>query len=161
MDLKKLFEVKDSSKLQRRVGIALIILIILFVVWSGLIFYFYAKPCQDNDCFVDAMIKCKKVSLIREDAQASWLYTIIGSNSDNCEVEVELRNINQGTIDNEKLQGKKMLCLIPKAGTQFPEKDISKCSGVLKEELQDVIIKRMHDYLLENFGEIKQEFEGL
>ncbi len=161
MGVKKILESQGYGKLKTRVGIALIILIIALVIFSIYFLFFYAKPCDDNECFVDAMSSCKRVSLVREDSQSSWLYTIRGSKNNLCKVEVKLLKIKQGTIDSEDLQGKEMICLVPKANTQFPEKDISKCTGVLKEELQNIIIKRMHDYLLENVGEIKQEFEEL
>ncbi len=161
MGAKKILESQGYGKLKTRVGIALIILILALIVFSLYFLFFYAKPCGDEKCFVDAMVNCKGVSLIREDSQSSWLYTIKGSKGDSCKVEVTLLKIKQGKIDSEELQGKKMSCLVQKASSQFPEKDISKCTGVLKEELQNIIIKRMHDYLLENVGEIKQEFEGL
>ncbi len=160
MGVKKILKSQGSSKLKTRVGISLVILIIALVIFSVYFLFFYAKPCEDNDCFVSAMTKCKRVSLVREDSQSSWLYTIKGSESDLCQVEVKLLKIKQGTIDSENLQGKKMLCSVSKASSQFPEKDISKCTGTLKEELQNMIIKRMHNYLLENVGEIKQEFAG-
>ena len=160
MDIKKTLEAQGYLKLKTRVGISLVVLIIILVVFSGYFLLVYAKPCEDDSCFVNAIINCKKVSLVREDSQASWLYTIRGSKDNLCKIDVELLKIKQGTIENENLQGQKMSCLIPKASSQFPEKDISKCTGALKEELQNIIIKRMHTYLLENVGEIKEEFEG-
>jgi len=164
MKLKRGFQTligyKQYSKLQKRVGIALVILIIALIIFSGYFLFFYARPCADSTCFVNAMTTCKSVSWIREDVQASWLYTIKGTAKTNaCKVEVQLLKIKQGTIDTEQLQGKKMTCTLNKGETKFPEKDISKCSGVLKEELQNIIIQRMHSYLLENIGEIKQEFK--
>ena len=69
--------------------------------------------------------------------------------------------MKEGTIEADKLQGKKMVCTVQKGETQFPEKNIAQCTGELKEELQDIIIQRMHNYLLQNVGEIKEEFEGL
>ena len=58
----------------------------------------------------------------------------------------------------ERLQNKEMVCIVSKGNSQTIEEDVSKCSGVLKGELQDIIIQRMHNYLLENIGEIKEEF---
>lgn len=80
---------------------------------------------------------------------------------DSCKIEVKLLEVKQGTIDSEKLEGEKMLCTVLKADTRFPEKDISRCTGMLKEDMQDLIIQRMHNYLLENVGEIKQEFSAI
>jgi len=146
-------------KLRKKVGLALIALITLLVIFSVYLMFFYSVPCNDKDCFDNAMLKCKKVSLIKEYEEASWLYRIIGgSGEDNCRVEVKLLKLKEGSIDSEKLQGKSMICDVLKTETR-PEQDTSKCSGVLKEELQDIIIKRMHEYILENLGEIKEEFK--
>ena len=53
-----------------------------------------------------------------------------------------------------------MLCDYPISTNGFPEDDITKCSGPLREELQELIIQRMHNYLLKNIGEIREDFEG-
>ncbi len=151
-----------GSKAKKRVGLALIILIIALIVFTGYFLLFYEKPCEDTQCFFSAMKNCRPVSLIRQDEQASWLYTIKGiSKGDACKVQVKLLEVKQGTIDSEILEGKKMLCTLQKGDTGFPEKDISKCSGLLKEELQDLMIQRMHNYLLENLGDIQEEFRGI
>ena len=155
---------KEVGILKKRLGLALIILFIALVVFTGYFLFIYPKPCADTngECFAEAMAKCKKVSWVRDDAQASWGYIIKGTaQGDNCRVEIKLLKMKQGTIDSEKLQGKEMVCVIPKTETQFPEKDISRCSGQLREELQDLIIQRMHNYLLQNVGEIKTEFQEL
>ena len=83
------------------------------------------------------------------------------SKGDYCKIQVKLLEVKQGTIDSEILEGKKMTCLQLKGDTRFPEKDISSCTGKLKEELQDLIIQRMHNYLLENVGEIQESFSEL
>jgi len=154
----------DYVKLQRKVGIALIILFIALIIFLSYFLIFYAKPCVDTDgkCFVDAMSNCDRVSWIKEDSQSSWLYTIEGNTQDeSCKVNIKLLKVKSGPLESEKLQGKDMTCIVRKGQTQFPEKDISKCSGELKEVLQELIIQRMHDYLIQNFGEIKDEFKNL
>ena len=159
---RRFFKSQGYNKPQKRVGVALILLIIALIIFSSYFLFFYARPVSNSEEFVSAMTKCKSVSWIREDAQASWLYTITGTaKGDACDVEVQLLKMKEGTIDSEKLQGKKMTCVLLKSDTRFPEKDISKCEGALKGDLQDIIIQRMHNYLLKNVGEIRQEFEGL
>ncbi|MEK6935861.1 MAG: hypothetical protein AABW67_03670 [Nanoarchaeota archaeon] len=149
------------NTMQKRVGLALLILLISLVIFSGYFLFIYAKPVLNAEGFGNAMVNCNHVSWIKEDAQASWLYTIKGNaRGDACNIEVKLLKMKEGTLDSEKLQGMKMLCVQGKGDTQFPEKDISKCSGELKEQLQELIIQRMHSYILENFGEIKAEFKG-
>lgn len=150
------------SNIQKRVGLALIILIIALVAFSSYFWFFYVRPVSNSQEFVDAMVHCKRVSWIREDIQASWLYTITGNAKGNtCDVEVQLLKMKEGTIDNEKLQGKKMTCTILKSEIKLPEKDLSNCEGELKEKLQEIIIQRMHNYLLKNIGEVKEEFSGI
>jgi len=161
-ELKKLLVSQGYDSLQIRVGIVLVILIIGLIAFLSSLLFFYAKPVQTSQEFMDAMNYCKVVSWVREDAQASWLYKIKGgAKGDACKVEIRLLKIKEGTIEAEKLEGTKMICTVQKGETQFPEKDISKCTGKLKEELQDIIIQRMHNYLLQNVGEIKKEFENL
>jgi len=150
------------SKTQKRVGLALVILIIALIVFSSYFLFFYTKQCDTAECFVSAIANCKRVSWIREDIQANWLYTITGdAKGDSCSVEVRLLKIKEGTIENEELQGKKMDCIILKNDIKLPEKQLSQCTGLLKEELQGIIIKEIHDYLLNSVGEIKEEFEGI
>jgi hypothetical protein len=147
--------------MQKRVGLALLILLISLVIFSGYFLFVYAKPVLTAEGFGNAMVNCGHVSWVKEDAQASWLYTIKGNAvGDACDIEVKLLKMKEGTLDSEKLQGMKMLCVQNKGDNQFPEKDISRCSGELKEQLQELIIQRMHSYILENFGEIKQDFKG-
>lgn len=159
---KRISNFNDYDRQKKRVGIALVILIIALIIFTGYFLFFYERQCSDAQCFVNAMENCKPVSWIRADDQASWLY-IIKSNAkeDACKIQVELLEVKQGTIDSEKLQGKKMICNIKKGDAKFPEKDLSKCTGILKEQIQDLIIQRMHNYLLENVGEIKQEFAAV
>jgi len=160
--LKRLFASQGYDSPQRRVGIALLVLIIALIAFSGYFLFFYARPVETSQEFIDSMTYCRDVSWIREDAQASWLYKIKGGGrGDTCDIEVRLLKMKEGTIEADKLQGTKMICNVQKTDTQFPERDISKCSGPLKEELQDIIIQRMHNYLLQNVGEIRQEFEEL
>jgi len=160
--LKNLFSSQGYDNLQKRVGISLMFLIIALIIFLGYFLFFYARPAETSEEFINSMSNCKDVSWIREDAQASWLYRIKGgAKGDAREIEVRLLKMKEGTIEADKLQGKRMICVAQKGETQFPEKDISKCTGKLKEELQDIIIQRMHNYLLQNVGEIREEFEGV
>jgi len=160
--LKTFFTSQGYNNIQKRVGLALIILIIALITFSSYFLFFYVRPVSNVQEFVDAMANCKKVSWTREDIQANWLYTITGNaKGDACDVEVQLLKMKEGAIGNEELQGKKMTCVILKSEIKLPEKDISRCTGLLKEELQEIIIQRIHNYLLNNIGEVKEEFEGI
>ena len=105
--------------------------------------------------------KCSRYSWIKDDSQARWMYNINGADGNSrCNIDVTLVSLKQGGIDNEKLQGKSMICSVLKTEAENPEKDLVRCSGELKEGIQEIIIQRMHNYLLENFGEIKNEFKS-
>ena len=157
-----IFNLSHYDRTKKRVGLALIMLIIALIVFTGYYIFFYESECGDAQCFVDSMKNCKPVSWIRGDEQASWLYRIDGkAEGESCNIIVKLLEVKQGTIDSEVLIGKEMTCTMQKGDTRFPEKDISMCTGVLKEEMQDLLIQRMHNYLLENVGQINQEFTGI
>ena len=54
-----------------------------------------------------------------------------------------------------------MKCLLPLGNINAPEGDISKCSGELKEEMQSLIIQKLHAYILDNLGKISSEMENI
>jgi len=160
--LRRFFKFQGYNNIEKRVVLALIILVVALVVFSSYFLYFYISPVSSGQEFINAMADCKRVSWVREDIQANWIYTILGNaKGDACNVEVQLLKIKEGTIDNEKLQGKKMTCIILKNEIKLPEKDLFQCSGILKEELQVLIIEKMHDYLLKNLIEANEGLEGI
>jgi hypothetical protein len=162
INLKKFFAFQNYSRAKKRMILALAILIISLGVFLSYFLFFYITPVSSSQEFVDAIINCKKVSWIREDIQASWLYIIKGDAKEGeCEIEIQLLKIKKGAIDNEKLEGEKMTCTILKNEIKLPEKDFSQCTGVLKEELQGIIIQRMHNYLLENLEKADEGIEGI
>lgn len=150
---------KASEYIRYRKLIFLLIVVILLVVILALVWllFFYEKKCTESVCFYNAMSECKRFSWIREDEKAAWLYTIIGNaKNDQCRIEVRLLRIKDGSMEIEKLQDKSMVCTVDKQETASPEKDMSKCTGTLKEELQEILIQRLHNYLVQNVGEVKQ-----
>jgi len=95
--------------------------------------FYYVGTCEDNTCFSNSLLNCNRVSWIKEDDKAIWHYNVLGNSENNaCKIEVELLKIKEGTIDLENLQGEKMVCSVDKTQSEYPEKDISKCSGLLK-----------------------------
>jgi hypothetical protein len=149
-------EHKYSSKKIKIIFIVLILILIIFLVY---ILFIKSKNCKNEECFFNSLKSCKKTYFLNEDSQYSWAYFISKqASADSCEVKVRLMSIKKNSIDLRVLQNKEMTCIIPKKKADFPEKDISKCSGVLKENLQDLIIQRMYDYLLTNVQEINISF---
>ena len=152
-------EVKDISNIYKLIffiAVALGVFLIYF-------FVFYANSCSDWSCFQQALRNCDKTTLTRDDDQSVWHYKILGNakSADACLIEVELRALKTGNIDLEQLQSKKMICTTLKSTTFFPEEDLPSCTGKLKEEIQEVMIQRMHNYLLQNLGQINDELKGI
>lgn len=150
----------SRKKLSMRLSIAIILLLLLIAVYFGYYFFLKTKSCENLDCFRNSLKNCKRASYIKEDSLGVWYYDIKGGAKDSCNIKVKLLKLKQGKIDMEHLQNKEMTCNVINS-ENFPEEDISRCSGVLKEELQELIIQRMHNYLLQNLGEIKEEFKGI
>ncbi len=85
-------------KLQKRVKFVLIALII-FILFSSYFLFFYTKPLETGQKFIESMAYCKRVSWVKEDAQASWLYIIQGeTKGDACKIKVKLLKMKQGTL---------------------------------------------------------------
>lgn len=127
--------------------------------------FFSFKNCSDSNCFYSSLKNCRKASWIKEDNESAWKINIFGNvmdyKKDSCKVKFKLLNLKKGTIDSETLMEKEMICNVMKTETNFPPADMYQCTGILKEEIQDILIKRMHDYLLRNIGELKQEFRAV
>jgi hypothetical protein len=151
--------VSSRRKINMKVisGFVIILLFVLGIVFGGILFL-SPDTCYDESCFNNAMIDCDRVIWLRMDAEADWLYEIVGDEKEYCKIEVELKKIKKGKVDLEGLEGEGMICEIEKKSSVNPEEVISQCSGKLKEDLQEIIIQRMHDYLLENLGEVQEGF---
>jgi hypothetical protein len=50
-----------------------------------------------------------------------------------------------------------MVCAIPFGIMMQPEENLKVCHGILKEEIQELIITRMHAQIVENLGKISEE----
>jgi len=158
-NIKEVLENQGYKGLKKRLLISIAILIIAAILFMIIYLFYYARPCNDSACFSQAMIKCSRVYFIKEDSKASWYYEIKGSSGkDSCIVKIKLLKMNSGDIDTEVLEGTEMTCIVNKGETTAPEENMKSCSGLLKEKLQEIIIDRMHSYLLQNLGEIKESF---
>ena len=151
---KKKIEYERKEELLKFIIILFIFLFILVIVYY---FFLHTKKCPDQQCFADALLSCKKAKWTNDAEEATWIYTINGRSGDNCEVEVRLHTIKKGKLDLGKAEGKSMNCYLPIGVVESPEQDLGNCKGELKEDLQDLIIKRMHSYILENLGDIGEE----
>jgi hypothetical protein len=111
---------------------------------------------MDNICFSDAIVNCKRASYVYESNTTINLYNIEGIKNGNCEIDVKLLQLKQGSAELEILNGKEMTCSIPKNSLVMPDADLNNCHGLLKETIQDLVIQRMHRQIVENLGQINQ-----
>lgn len=165
---------KGKKNKPYHLGIEIIKLIVIgmIIVLSSVAvyyFFFYSSSCENKDCFYSALVSCERVKWINDAQEASWLYTIEGKGrmpgaedtEAKCIVAVKLLQGKKGTTDIMSAEGKEMKCYIPLGTSTVPGQKLEFCTGELKEELQNLIIKRMHKYLLENLEGINEEIGNL
>lgn len=149
---------KLTSKNSIIISLVIIILGIAVLYYSGILL----KPveCKDTACYKEYLLTCKKSFLINEDKNYVYRYEILRANENSyCDVQVRLIKIkNSTTSDSEKLEGLEMICKINRFEDILPEKNMLSCSGKLREELQEIIINRLHNVILENINKINEEF---
>ncbi len=156
---------------------AILIVIILIVTVAAIYFtFFYSKKCEDMACFNSALSKCRRVKFLNDAEDAAWLYKIKGKRGEECKVQVELLKLKEGSTDLLILEGKNMECFLPfssvvspqenlarckgeLSSVVSPQENLARCKGELKEGMQEIIIKRLHNYIIDNLGEISEELE--
>jgi hypothetical protein len=132
-------EVSSKKKITIIIFSIVLFLALLFIAYFV---FFYTKSCATFECFQEGMRNCKKVSFVNEEPQASWEYTVKGISNSECS--------KKGELQLENLNGFEMLCSYPKGMGTYPDKDLNRCHGRLKEELQTIIINKIHTYILED-----------
>lgn len=140
----------------------LVIFIILAVIFIALAIsatFFQSPLCQTFECFEQNMKECSSANYLNDDSEATWRYEIRGIEDGACVVEVTLLQPKSGELGIQRLNGYSMECGFPKGIVAYPEKDLAACHGRLKEEMQAIIIERLHTYIVENLGEIDQTLD--
>ena len=146
-----------------------LILIIVFLVVTGILFYFgfFTKACSDDDCFNDAMKFCRPIDYVKNVNNNIYLYTVHRSFGNECSLKISMLSAAPGSdIEVADLEGKSMRCKIPKSElitTQFEEVDniLGFCTGELKEGIYELIIKRMFGLVIGNIEEIREVVKGV
>lgn len=141
--------------------ILFVLIALILVVAAVSVTFFSPKKCESYECFKDSMAKCSRAKYLNEAQDATWKYEILGLESKECKVKVTLLQVKTGNKDIERLSGYNMECSFSNGAISYPEKDLSKCHGRLKEELQTVTINKLYNYILENLGEIKSGLENI
>jgi hypothetical protein len=132
------------------------IVAILFVLFAAFALYstFSYKTCYVYGCFQERMTKCAFATFINEEPEASWQYDIEGKSQGKCAIQVTLLQAKEGDLSLKGFEKHTMLCLYELGTAAYPEKDMAKCHGLLKEDLQGVLITKLHEYVINNLGSI-------
>ena len=147
-----------------RKGVFLIVLSILVILCIAVYFTFFFKyNCEDNDieCFRSHQTECLKTEYISDDVDVTWGYDIKGREGNVCEIDVKIIKVKGGMIENKRLEGKEMTCSIVYGSSESPESDTSRCKGELKEEMQALIIQKLHAYIVSNLGQIDSNLNSI
>lgn len=149
------------------IKIIIIVLIIIALIFVAVYFEFwYTKKCYDYTCFNKAVYDCKNAFYIDEAKEATWQNTILGKEEDNCIINVKLLMVKQGDIESKSLEGKEMDCylsmtniktIIEKGQNIAPHEDLKICHGLLKEDMQELMIKNLWAVVIKNLGQIQEE----
>lgn len=142
-------------------GSWLIIAIILIGLITIYLTFFYYPRCKDISCWDAKLEKCGRAKFLNDAPDITWEYKIKDKSSDKCIVNVKVLSIKRGLQKTEILEGKSMECELPLGALVAPETDPNLCHGRLKEELQTLIIEKLHQYVLENIGKIGEELTGV
>lgn len=154
-DFKKEFH---SLTFRNSIVISFIIIILGLVLFYYFVGFEKSTECNDINCYKEYLLKCKKSFLINEDDNYAYRYEILKNNENSyCDVNVRLLKVKNGTAESEKLEGLNMICKVNKFEDIMPEKNILSCSGKLREELQEIIINRLHNTILQNLKEIQNK----
>ena len=143
--MEKEVEVRESNK--PRILIIISIAIVILVIALVYINFFYAKKCADDGCFYKAMEKCSRVSYSKEQDNYNSLWKISGKSKNNCIIQVKVLEIKKNSTNLAGLNGKSMECELPRGIKLPPDKEINRCSGLLKEELQRIKINELSAYI--------------
>ena len=143
--------------MKKKVIFGVIILIIgLIAVYCS---FFYTKNCSDTTCFNNAISSCTKAYFLEDSKEAAWQYSIKGKSSDSCVIAVKLLQIKEGNQDLAGMEDSSMTCSIELGTISRPQENLENCHGLLKENMQDLMIRRLHNYIAANLGQISDELK--
>lgn len=134
------------------------IVLVLFLAIAGafaLYYTFTPNPCETYGCFEDHMASCSRATYVNEEPEASWSYTVMRRVKGACEIKVTLLQAKEGDLQLRNFEGHDMTCTYPLGVVAYPDKDMSVCHGRLKEDLQGLIIEKLHQYLVDNLVDVK------
>jgi len=138
----------------------LLFVLVIFLGWLVFLVFFSYEDCRNRQCFDENLKDCDRAKFVAGEDMI-FEYAIKGKGGGGCEVSVELLQGELNNADSKKLEGQKMLCTLPLGVVMNPEADVGVCHGLLKEGLQDLIINKLHTYLVQNLGKLNLEMLGV
>lgn len=147
---------KERGISRLAVNITLIVIVLILLIAVFYYIYFSPKKCTTDTCFATALANCDKSTYIKDDGSEIIKYSINGADSWQCEIQVEVQQIKAGPAELKIIEGKSMVCSIPLGSIADPARDLKNCHGLLKEEIQDIMIQRLHSQIIQNLGQISE-----
>lgn len=148
------------KKNRKIVYLVLIVLMALALIGVIYLTFFYFPECQNYDCWQKYMSRCSKASFVNDEAGASWGYEVMGDEGGQCVIEVNLLLAKTGELGIADLVGESMTCSYPLGSAAYAEKNLEKCHGQLKEDLQTIMITKLHTYIIENLEKVGEGLNG-
>lgn len=147
-------KLRKHKKIVLQVTLVSAVLVAIAAIYMS---FFFTQECSNFECFKTSMEKCRNgYTYVNDDKQATWRYEILGSNFGLCDIEVKMLQAKEGELEIDKLRGLEMICSYPVGIGAYPESNLDKCHGRLKEGLQTIVIKKLHTYIIENLGGIAE-----
>jgi hypothetical protein len=146
--------------MKRGVVAAIVILLVVVLAAATYLWYFYYPVCQEKECFSEKLVACSRASFIADNPETVFEYKIIGKTKEDsiekCKTNVRLIQLKQGSQELAILEGKEMYCLTDLGTLIAPEENLKNCHGLLKEELQELTIQKLHSQIVSNLGELNE-----
>ena len=125
----------------------------LFLNYVGWLLFFSFEDCGDWECFNENLRVCDKARFIGGEDMI-FRYSILGRSGEECRIHTELLQGELNGQDSLKLEGEGMVCNLPFGMVAVPENNLDECHGILKENLQDIVIKKMYSYIIQNIDNL-------
>ena len=135
----------------------ILILIVIAVAVYFTVFFYYKCPNNDAACYLSHQEKCARTKFTYDKEDTTMYYKIKGKTNDMCDIQVRILEVKVGSAEKINLKNKEMVCSLPIGSVRYPEEDLKKCHGILREEIQEIIIKNAHAYIVSNIGKVSEE----
>lgn len=150
----------DELMYRKRIVLMVVIAIIVIAAGIYLVMNSGKVNCNGYECFQENMRRCTKATYVNEGQKATWGYEVLGTQSGECLINVKMLQAKEDSFSLKSLSGLEMECSYPKGVGVYPEKDLTKCHGRLKEELQTIIIEKLHTHIIDNLGKIDKSLNS-